>query len=109
MICSYVLAAGLVVLMPFPAVHGWCAPGPRLGATAVGLVVVAALLPGALSYAAHAYIQRELGAARTSLMLYLAPVYGALLAWALLGEVPQAYHLAGAALILPSIWLATRR
>ncbi len=104
-----IIAGGLVLLLPFTALEAWLAPGPPLGPKALMLVVVAALLPGALSYAAHAYIQRELGAARTSLMLYLAPVYGALLAWALLGEVPQAYHLAGAALILPSIWLATRR
>lgn len=83
--------------------------GPPFSAQAAALIGVAALLPGALSYAAHAHIQRELGASRTSLMLYLAPVYGALLAWVLLGEVPQTYHLAGAALILPSIWLATRQ
>lgn len=104
-----IIAGGLVLLLPFTALEAWLAPGPPLGAEALGLVVVAALLPGALSYAAHAYIQRELGASRTSLMLYLAPVYGALLAWVLLGEVPQVYHLVGAALILPSIWLATRR
>lgn len=104
-----IIAGGLLLLLPFTALEAAFMPGPPLGAKAVMLVVVAALLPGALSYAAHAYIQRELGASRTSLMLYLAPVYGALLAWALLGEVPQAYHLAGAALILPSIWLATRR
>ena len=53
-------------------------------------------------------IQRELGASRTALLLYLAPVYGALGAWAVLGEPPGWYHAAGAALILPSIWLATR-
>ncbi|MDP2004139.1 MAG: DMT family transporter [Rubrivivax sp.] len=104
-----IIVGGLLVLLPFTLLEALLAPGPPLGAKALGLVVVAAVVPGALSYAAHAYIQRELGASRTSLMLYLAPVYGALLAWALLGEVPQAYHLAGAALILPSIWLATRR
>jgi drug/metabolite transporter (DMT)-like permease len=36
-------------------------------------------------------------------------VYGALGAWWVLGEVPHWYHGVGAALILPSIWLATRR
>ena len=43
------------------------------------------------------------------MMLYLAPVNGALLARGLLGEVPGWYHAAGAAMILPSIWLATRK
>jgi len=54
-------------------------------------------------------MQREIGAARTAVMLYLAPVYGTLGAWAVLGERPGWHHVAGAALILPSIWLATRR
>jgi drug/metabolite transporter (DMT)-like permease len=43
------------------------------------------------------------------MMLYLAPVYGAALAWLLLGEVPGWYHVVGAAMILPSIWMASRR
>ena len=53
--------------------------------------------------------ERELGAARTVLLLYLAPLYGALLAWLILGEPPHLYHAVGAALILPSIALASRR
>jgi len=61
-----------------------------------------------MSQGAYSFMQRELGASRTALMLYLAPVYAAALAWMLLGERPGWYHLAGAALILPSIWLATR-
>ena len=36
-------------------------------------------------------------------------VLGSLGAWVVLGEVPGWYHAVGAALILPSIWLATRR
>ena len=43
-----------------------------------------------------------------SMLNYLGPIYAALVAWALLGEQPQWFHLVGAALILPGIWLATR-
>jgi drug/metabolite transporter (DMT)-like permease len=84
-------------------------PTPAWTWAAVGLVAVAALLPGVLSYGAHSLLQRELGASRTAMMLYLSPVYGAALAWLLLGEVPGWYHAVGAAMILPSIWLASRR
>ena len=35
-------------------------------------------------------------------------VPNAFTAWALLGEPPQWFHAVGAALILPSIWVATR-
>ena len=52
---------------------------------------------------------RELGAARSSLVMYLAPVYAAFTAWALLGEAPRWYHAVGATLILPAIYLATRK
>lgn len=103
-----VALGGLVVLLPFTALEALAAPQPAWGAQALGLVVVAAVLPGALSYQAYSFVQRELGAARTGLMLYLSPLYAALLAWVLLDEAPRAYHAIGAALILPSIWLATR-
>ena len=51
---------------------------------------------------------RELGVARAGLEMYLSPIYATLAAWALLGEAPRWYHALGAALILPSIYLATR-
>jgi drug/metabolite transporter (DMT)-like permease len=70
--------------------------------------IVAAALPGVLSCGAYSFLQREPGAARTALMLCLAPVYGALPAWRLLGERPGWYHVVGGALILPGIRPATR-
>lgn len=104
-----IILGGVVVLLPFTLLEWWLAPRHPFSAQAAWLVVLAAVVPGVLSYGAYSFIQRELGAARTSLMLYLSPVYAALGAWLMLGEVPRWYHLAGAALILPSIWLATRR
>jgi drug/metabolite transporter (DMT)-like permease len=104
-----IIAGGIVVLLPFTLLEALTTPALPWTAPAAGLVVLAALLPGVLSYTAYSYLQRELGASRTALLLYLAPVYGALNAWIFLGEVPGWYHAVGAALILPSIWLATRR
>ena len=104
-----IIAGGLLMLLPFTAWEVLTQPAPPLGGRALLLVALAAVLPGALSYAAYSFLQRELGASRTALLLYLAPVYGALGAWLVLGELPGWYHAAGAALILPSIWLATRR
>ena len=104
-----IMAGGLVLLLPAALLEAALSNAPALGLKALGLVLLAALVPGIASYSAYSYLQRELGASRTALMLYLAPVYGALLAWLVLGERPAWYHLAGGALILPSIWLATRR
>ena len=104
-----IIAGGLLVLLPFTVWEVLTQPAPPLGQRALVLVGLAAVVPGALSYAAYSFLQRELGASRTALMIYLGPVYGALGAWLVLGELPGWYHAAGAALILPSIWLATRR
>ena len=104
-----IIGGGLLVLVPTTVAEALLTPVPPFGWGATGLVLLAAVVPGVLSYGAYSYLQRELGASRTAMMLYLAPVYGALLAWLLLGEVPGWYHLVGAAMILPSIWLASRK
>lgn len=103
-----ITAGGLVVLLPFTLLEVALVEAPPLGWPAAGLMLAAAVLPGVLSYSAYSFLQREIGAGRTALMLYLSPVYGAALGWALLGERPGWHHLVGAALILPSIALATR-
>jgi len=104
-----IIGGGLVWLVP-ATVWEWLTAAP-LPITTQGLflILLGAVLPGVLSYGAYSLLQRELGVARTALMQYLAPVYGALGAWWVLGEVPHWYHGVGAALILPSIWLATQR
>jgi drug/metabolite transporter (DMT)-like permease len=104
-----IIGGGLVALLPATVWEWLTAPPLPLTQHGLLLVALAAVLPGVLSYGAYSLLQRELGAARTALMQYLAPVYGALGAWWVLGEPPRWYHGVGAALILPSIWLATRR
>ena len=103
------IAGGIVVLLPFTWLEWMTTPRLPFTAHALGLIALAAVVPGVLSYTAYSLLQRELGASRTALLLYLAPVYGAVGAWLVLGERPGWYHLVGAALILPSIALATKR
>ena len=103
------IAGGIVVLLPFTALEWMTTPHLPFSAQALGLIALAALVPGVLSYTAYSFLQRELGASRTALLLYLAPVYGAIGAWWVLGERPGWYHAVGAVLILPSIALATRK
>ncbi|MEY4748691.1 MAG: hypothetical protein RIQ60_905 [Pseudomonadota bacterium] len=103
-----ITGGGVLVLLPCTLIEAVIDPGPAPGLRAVGLMALAALLPGVLSYQAYSFMQRELGASRTALVLYLSPLYAALSAWLVLGEAPAWYHAAGAALILPSIFLATR-
>lgn len=103
-----ITAGGLLVLLPFTLAEAAFTATPALGAKALWLIALAGLLPGYCSYQAYSYMLRELGAARASLVMYLSPVYAAFTAWAVLGEAPRPYHAIGAALILPSIYLASR-
>ncbi len=101
--------AGLLVLLPFTAVELAVKGLPDFSSPTLWLLVlVAAAAPGFGAYQAYSYMQRELGAAKTGLSLYLGPLWAALLSWAVLSDPPKWYHFAGAALILPGIWFATR-
>jgi len=104
-----IAGGGLLALLPF---HLWeLAAGqvPRLDATSLGAVAFLALCPSLGAYLSYAFIQEVLGAGRASLMIYLIPLYNGILAMALLDERLEPFHLVGAALVLPGIWLSTRR
>ncbi|HSW26628.1 MAG TPA: DMT family transporter [Burkholderiaceae bacterium] len=106
---TLIAVAGIVVLIPFTvweAIAWW---PTEWSWRSLALVVAAALLPGAGAYAAYSIMQRELGAARVGVVMYLGPLYSAVLAWAVLGERIEGFHLIGGCLILPGIFLSTRR
>ena len=97
------------MLIPFTVWEALAWLPTELSWRSAGLVLAAALIPGAGAYAAYSFMQRVLGAARVSLVLYLSPLYSAVVGWLVLGERVQPFHGIGALLILPGIWLATRR
>ena len=100
---------GVIVLLPFSLWEALAWLPSELSWRSLALVLAAALVPGAAAYAAYSFMQRALGAARVSVVLYLGPLYSAAVGWAVLGESVHMYHAIGAALILPGIWLSTRR
>ncbi len=68
-----------------------------------------ALVPGIISYLGYSVVVGALGAGAASLLMYLVPLYGPAIAWIVLGERLAVYHLVGAALLLPGLYLGTRR
>lgn len=106
---TLIACGGVVVLAPFALVEALWWETSTLSVRSVALVLAAALLPGAAAYGAYSVMQRVLGAARVGMVLYLAPLYAAVTGWLVLGEAIEGFHIAGAAMILPGIWLATRR
>ncbi|MBX2825499.1 MAG: DMT family transporter [Gammaproteobacteria bacterium] len=99
---------GLIVLLPFTLIEAHLLGLPGDWPYALFLAVLVAVFPGFGAYQAYSFMQSQLGAARTGLVLYLGPVYAAVIAWIVLGEPPQWFHVVGALLILPGMYLATR-
>lgn len=99
---------GLVVLIPFTLMEITETGLPADWGHALFLALMVAVFPGFGAYQAYSFMQAELGAAKTGLVLYLGPVYAAVIAWIVLNEPPHWFHLIGAFLILPGMYLATR-
>ncbi|MGD1876332.1 MAG: DMT family transporter [Kiloniellaceae bacterium] len=105
-----IVAGGVLILLPFTVAEGLggALPDWHDGRSflTVGFLAVFASFG---AYQVYAIVQRSLGAGPTSLLMYLIPVYNGGLAYLLLGEALHGYHLIGAALVLPGIFLATRK
>jgi drug/metabolite transporter (DMT)-like permease len=106
---TLIACGGVLVLIPFTVWEALYWLPSILSWKSAGLVLAAAVLPGAAAYGAYSFMQRVLGAARVAMVLYLAPLYSAAIGWAVLGERIEWFHAVGALLILPGIWLSTRR
>ncbi|WP_437649782.1 DMT family transporter [Sorangium sp. So ce362] len=101
--------AGVIVLLPL---LGWelaTRGPPDFDLRTVAAVLTLVLVPGVGAYATYGYITQHLGPSRTGLLLYMSPVYTAVMAWMLLGEAFALYHWLGAALVLPGLFFATHK
>jgi drug/metabolite transporter (DMT)-like permease len=103
-----IVAGGVLVLLPFQLAEIASGAAPTFDRLTVTTVLFVAAVSSCAAYLAYAFIQRTLGAGPTGLLMYLIPLYNAGLAFVLLGERLELHHLAGAALILPGLFLATR-
>ena len=104
-----ITGGGVLVLLPFMIAEALTAGLPALDGTTVTSVLTVAVLASFGAYQIYGLVQRVLGAGPTSLLMYLIPIYTGALAALILGERLEPYHLAGTALVLAGIFLATRR
>jgi drug/metabolite transporter (DMT)-like permease len=104
-----IIATGAMLLLPIALWEHLTVRAMPFDWRSLGIVVLLAAVPGFGAYQSYGYVQRVLGVGPTGLIMYLAPLYTGLLAYLLLGEALHLYHLAGAVLVLPGIYLATRR
>ncbi|AUX24638.1 hypothetical protein SOCEGT47_051770 [Sorangium cellulosum] len=104
-----IAAAGVIVMLPLLAWELVEQGPPVFDARTVAAVLTLVVVPGAGAYATYSYVTKHLGPSRAGLMLYLAPIYTAVMAWLFLGEAFAAHHWIGAALVLSGLYLATRQ
>lgn len=104
-----IVMGGLLILLPFTVIEGLSGELPPLEPRSFYTVGFLAVFASFGAYQVYGLVQRILGAGPTSLLMYLIPVYNSLLAYLLLGEALRSYHLIGAALVLPGLYLATRK
>ena len=104
-----IILFGVLTLSPFMLWEGIAVEAPTLPWKTAGTVAFLALIAGLAAYGCYAKLQRLMGASKASLVLYMVPIYNTALAYLLLGETLQDYHWIGAALVLPGLWLATRK
>jgi drug/metabolite transporter (DMT)-like permease len=95
-IATTVLEYALGAPAPSPDMIGWLT------------IVYLGLFPSIGAYACWNFGVSRAGAARATLFQYLIPVFAAVLAVTLLGEEIRLFHIAGAALIVGGLLLATR-
>ncbi len=103
-----ITGGGVLVLLPFAALEAWQVGLPAFDGPTLGAILFLACAASFGAYQCYARIQAVLGAGPTGLLMYLIPLYNGVLAFLLLGETLETYHLIGAALVLPGIYLATR-
>jgi drug/metabolite transporter (DMT)-like permease len=106
---TLIACGGIAVLIPFTVWEAVYWLPTQASWRSLALVLASALIPGAGAFAAYSYMQKRLGAARVAQVLYLSPLYTALIGWGVLGERIEPFHGLGALLILPGLWLSTRR
>ena len=101
-------AVSAVVLVPVSLVVD--PPWPSPFAAPMGwTVILYGALPVTLGHLWYYAIARAIGPARAATVLNLMPFVVIALTWAILGEPVRTYHLAGAALVIAGVLLATRR
>jgi drug/metabolite transporter (DMT)-like permease len=104
----WLILIGSAVVLPCAALE-WLA-GARIHwqAGTVWTFLYMGIFPSVLAYGFYNRGVAQIGAARAGAFIHLMPVFGTLLAWVLLHEVPQGFQFAGMAAILAGVALGSR-
>jgi drug/metabolite transporter (DMT)-like permease len=106
-VTAFVIVAGALALLPWlPAGIAEVVAAPPQTRM---MIVFLAIGPGIVGQSCWTYVLKTFGAARAGPFLYLIPPSSVVLAWLILGEIPQVRTILGGALALTGVVLVNSR
>lgn len=102
-------AVGLSALAPAYAWEMMQGQSINLNAGSLTALAYVGIFPSFIGYIFYNKGVAEVGASQASLFIHLMPVFGTLLSFIFLGEIPLWYHYAGIGLIFTGIWLTMKK
>ncbi|WAE61085.1 DMT family transporter [Stutzerimonas sp. R40042] len=99
---------GLPLILPFYLLELGRVGGFALTPSNLAAIGYTAVFASLVAYVGWNHGVRIVGAGRAAMVMYLMPVFTALLGWVLLGEALRTFHWIGGALIFAGLLLATR-
>jgi drug/metabolite transporter (DMT)-like permease len=107
-VCVFAFAGALFSLPP-AVIETINAPLRVFSSGALGVYLFAGLVPGIFAYGGFSLLGAKYGPARSSLVMYMAPIASVLLSSLVLREAPDMAQIAGGGLILAGMWLGLRK
>ncbi|AVX14328.1 DMT family transporter [Stutzerimonas stutzeri] len=99
---------GLPLILPFYLLELGRVGGFALTPSNLAAISYTAVFASLVAYVGWNHGVKIVGAGRAAMVMYLMPVFTALLGWVLLGEALRTFHWIGGALIFAGLLLATR-
>ena len=106
---AFTFGCGAVCLVPLWIWELFARPVMQLDAANLLSLFYVAVFPSTLAYLCFNRGVQLIGANRAAPFFHVVPVFGSVMAVALLGERPQAVHIIGFALVLTGVFVASRR
>jgi drug/metabolite transporter (DMT)-like permease len=107
-VCAFAFAGALFSL-PQAIIESINAPQRVFSTDALGVYLFAGIVPGIVAYGGFSLLGAKYGPARSSLVMYMAPIASVVLSSLVLREAPDAAQSAGGGLILAGMWLGLRK
>ncbi|MCP3464000.1 DMT family transporter [Bradyrhizobium sp. CCGUVB23] len=106
---AFTFGCGAACLMPLEIWELSARPVMKLDLPNILTLVYVAVFPSTLAYLCFNRGVALIGANRAAPFFHVVPVFGSIMAMIFLGELPQAFHFIGFALVLSGVFVASRK